>query len=109
MGQLTRSGHSTLLSYAIQQIEQFRSQGEDFAMQHKDSEYMGQFEEELQTAVLQAIPEEKRLQGLSVEKRLQGLSPEEVLARFTPEQMAEALSAEQAARLWEILVRKQQH
>jgi len=126
MGQLTWSGHASLLSYAIQQIEQFRSQGEDFAMQHKDSEYMGQFEEELQTAVLQAIPEkllqrlsvekrlqgltvESRLQGLTVESRLQGLSPEEVLSRFTPEQMAEALRAEQAARLREILVRKQQH
>ena len=46
------------------QIQQFRKFGEDFAMQHKDSEYLGEVEEELQTAVLEAIPAEKRLRGL---------------------------------------------
>ncbi len=42
-------------------------------MQHADTEYMGELEEKLQTAVLETIP---------VEKRLRGLSPEEVLAAF---------------------------
>ncbi len=49
------------------QVQQFRSLGEDFAMQHKDSEYLGEVEEELQTAVLEAIPAEKRLRGLPPE------------------------------------------
>ena len=57
-------------------------------MQHTGTEYMGQLEEELQTAVLETIPVEKRLRGLPPEERLRGLSPEEVLKRFTPEEVA---------------------
>jgi len=96
-----------LLCYTLQQIEQFRSLGEEFAMQHADTEYMGELEEELQTAVLEAIPVERRLRGLPAEERLRGLSPEEVLRRFTPEQVAGGLSDEQAARLRELLERRQ--
>jgi len=59
---------------------------------------LGELEDELQTAVLDAIP---------VEKRLQGLSPGEVLLRFTPEGFAAGLSEEQAARLRELLERRQ--
>jgi len=87
-----------LLCYTLQQIEQFRSLGEEFAMQHADTEYMGELEEELQTAVLEAIPVERRLRGLPAEERLRGLSPEEV---------AGGLSDEQAARLRELLERRQ--
>jgi hypothetical protein len=96
-----------LLCYTLQQIEQFRSLGEEFVMQHADTEYMGELEEELQTAVLEAIPVERRLRGLPAEERLRGLSPEEVLRRFTPEQVAGGLSDEQAARLRELLERRQ--
>ena len=66
-------------------------------MQHKDSEYLGEVEEELQTAVLEAIPAEKRLRGLPPEARVRGLSPEELLG---------GLSEEQAARLRELLERR---
>ena len=86
-----------LLYYMLQQVQQFRSLGEDFAMQHKDSEYLGEVEEELQTAVLEAIPAEKRLRGLPPEARVRGLSPEELLG---------GLSEEQAARLRELLERR---
>jgi len=115
IGELRRRGHAPLLWYALQQIEQFRKGGEEFAMQHTDCEYMVPLEEELQMAVLQSIPVEKRLQGLSPEDRVQGLSPEdrvrglapdEVLRRFTPEELAAGLSEEQAARLRELLERR---
>ena len=96
-----------LLCYTLQQIEQFRSLGEEFAMQHTDTETIGELEEELQTAVLEAIPVERRLRGLPAEERLRGLSPEEVLRRFTPEQVAGGLSDEQATRLRELLERRQ--
>ena len=76
-------------------------------VQHADMEYMGELEEELQTAVLEAIPVERRLRGLPAEERLRGLSPEEVLRRFTPEQVAGGQSDEQAARLRELLERRQ--
>ena len=36
--QLTRTGYGMLLCYTLQQIEQFRSLGEEFAMQHADTE-----------------------------------------------------------------------
>ena len=97
-GQLQQTGHELLLYYMLQQIEQFRNLGKEFAMQHTGTETMGELADDLQTAVLQAMP---------VEKRLRGLSPEEVLRRYTPEELASGLSEEQAARLRELLEPKQ--
>jgi len=105
--QLTRTGHGMLLCYTLQQIEQFRSLGEEFVMQHADTEYMGELEEELQTAVLEAIPVERRLRGLPAEERLRGLPAEERLRGLSPEEVAGGLSDEQAARLRELLERRQ--
>jgi hypothetical protein len=114
---LRATDHAALLSYILQQIQQFRSLGEDFAMQHTDSELLGQVEEELQAAVLQAIPVEKRLQGLSadeilqaisVEQRLRGLSAQERVSGLSPEELAAALSKEQIKRLWELIERNKQ-
>jgi len=121
--ELTRTGHGRLLHYVLQQVAQFRGLGEDFAMQHKDSEYMGELEGDLQTAVLdliplekvlesiekrlQGLPPEERLRGLPPEERLRGLRPDEVLRRFTPEEFAAGLSEEQAERLRELLERRQ--
>ena len=86
-----------LLCYMLQQIEQFRRLGEEFAMQHAGTETMSELEEELQTAVLETISIEKRLRGLPAEERLRGLSPEQVVG---------GLSAEQAACLRELLERR---
>ena len=87
----------------LQQIQQFRKFGEEFAMQHKDSEYLGEVEEELQMAVLEAIPAERYarrlrerpndelqtavLEAIPTEKRVRGLSPEEVLGGLSEEQV----------------------
>jgi hypothetical protein len=60
--------HRALLYYMLQKVQQFQSLGEDFAVQHKDSEYLGELKEELQTAVLEATPAEKRLRGLPPEE-----------------------------------------
>ena len=97
ISRLRNTGHAVLLAYMLQQVHHFRTQGEDFAMQHTDTQFLGPLEEELLTAVLQAAP---------VEKRLEGLSPEEVLRRYTPEEFAAGLTEEQAARLRELLNRK---
>jgi len=104
---LRRTGHTSLLHYMLQQIGQFRKLGEDFAMQHTDTEYLGELEDELQMAVLETIPIEKRLRGLPAEERLRGLSPDDVLRGFTPEGFARGLSKEEAARLREQLERRQ--
>jgi Mg/Co/Ni transporter MgtE len=109
----------------LQQVQQFRSLGEDFAMQHKDSEYLGEVEEELQTAVLDAIPAERIvrrvardpnddlqtavLEAIPAEKRLRGLSPEERLRGLSLEELLGGLSKEQAARLREFLENGQGH
>jgi hypothetical protein len=95
-----------LLYYMLQQVQQFRSLGEDFAMQHQDSEYLGEVEEELQTAVLEAIPAEKHLRGLLPEKRVCGLPPEARVRGLSPEELLGGLSEEQAARLRELLERR---
>ena len=104
--ELRQTGHELLLCYMLQQVAQFRNLGEDFAMQHAGTEYLGEVEDELQ-AVLDAIPAENRLRGLQPEERLRGLRPEERLRGLTPEEMASGLTEEQAERLRELLDRRQ--
>ena len=106
ISELRNAGHGALLAYVLQQIQQFRTLGEDFAMQHTDTQYLGPLEEELLTAVLQAAPVEKRLEGLSAEERVRGLAPEERVRGLAPEELAAGLTPEQAARLRELLERK---
>jgi hypothetical protein len=96
--QLTRTGHVAVLYYMLQQVQQFRSLGEEFAMQHKDSEYMAEVEEELQTAVLEGIPAEKRLRGLAAEDRLRGLAAEDRLRGLPAEDRLRGLPAEERLR-----------
>ncbi len=96
--QLTRTGHMALLWYMLQQVQQFRSLGEDFAMQHKDSEYLGEVEEELLTTVLAGLPPEDRLRGLAPEERLRGLAPEERLRGLAPEERLRGLAPEERLR-----------
>lgn len=115
MEQLIRTGHAALVWYMLQQVQQFHSLGEDFAMQHTESEYLGELEVDMLTSVLEAAPEDvlasvltaapeemlaRVLKTIPVEKRLRGLPPEELAA---------GLSDEQAARLWELLERKRGH
>jgi hypothetical protein len=113
--QLTHTGHVDLLCYMLQQVQQFRRFGEDFAMQHKDSEYLGEVETELRAAVLEAIPPEERLRGLPPEERLRGLPPEERLRGLPPEERLRGvsfdelilnLSEDQVAQLREALERR---
>ncbi len=66
---LTESGHTALLCYILQQIQQFQLHREDFAMQHTAVEYMDEVSEELKASVIAAIPAEERLRGLSPEER----------------------------------------
>jgi hypothetical protein len=87
--ELRKTGHAVLGYYVLQQIQQFRRLGEDFAMQHTDTDRLGELEEELPAAVLESIPVEKRLQGLSPEDRVQGLSLEERTAGLSEKQLAE--------------------
>jgi hypothetical protein len=108
--QLMRSGHGVLLGYMLQQVQQFLSLGEAFAMQHTGSEYMTEVEDELLTSVLESIPPERRLQGLSPERRLQGLSPQEfqellralplqeLLRGLAPEERLQGLAPEERLR-----------
>lgn len=96
--ELTRTGHAALLHYMLQQIKQFRSLGEDFAMQHAYSKDLREVEEELVTQLLESVPAERRVRGLPAEERLRGLSLEERLAGLSPED---------AARLRELLERQQ--
>ena len=124
IGQLQQTEHKVWLYYMLQQIEQFRTLGKEFAMQHTGTETMGELAEELQTAFLEAMPVEKRLRGLPAEDRLRGLPAEDRLRGLpaedrlrglpaedrlrglSPEELAGGLSEEQAARLRKLLERK---
>jgi len=96
--QLTDAGHLGLLYYALQQVAQFRRSGERFTMDHKDVKYMGEVEEELQMAVLESIPTEKRLQGIPPEERLQGIPPEQWLRGLPPEERLRGLGLTERLR-----------
>ena len=92
---LTESGHTALMYYILQQIQQFQLRREDFVMQHTAVEYMDQVSEELKASVIAAIPAEDRLRGLSVKERLQGLPTEEFLRGLTPEELLQGLPPEE--------------
>ena len=84
---LKSAGCAPILSYALQQIHQFLTLGEEFAMQHADTEYLGEWDEDLKTAVLDLIAPEERLRGLSPEDRLRGLPPEDRLRGLSDEEL----------------------
>ncbi len=94
---LARGGQGPLVQYMVQQIRQFDSE-EDLAMQQALSENLAELADELFTKMIEEAP---------AERRLRGLSPEELLRVMSPEQLVAALSDEQAARLRELLDRKQ--
>ncbi len=90
-------------------------------MQYADSEKLEGLEEDMLAKILEWVPAERRMRGLSPEKLAAALSDEEdLLAKIlecvpaerrvrglSPEQLAAALSDEEAARLREVLERKQ--
>ena len=112
---LVSGGQGPLVHFMVQQIRQFDTE-EDIAMQQALSENLAELADELFTKMLEeapaeqrlrGLPPEERLRGLSPEERLRGLSPEELLRELSPEELAAALSDEKAARLRELLERKQ--
>ena len=112
---LRGTGRTPILYYMLQQIQQFRELGEGFAMQHTETAYLGELEEELKTAVLEAIPPEDRLRGLtpedlrhtfSPEELLRGLPPEDRLRGLPPEDRLRGLNPEELEQLRELLERK---
>jgi hypothetical protein len=93
---LRQAGYTELVGYMFQQIEQFKSQGEEFAMQHFGSEdEMWQVMRDIvagltleeQLDMFKTLPPEARLKTLLPEERLKGLSPEERLKGLTPEEL----------------------
>jgi hypothetical protein len=75
----------------ISWLNRIRKSGERFMMDHKDVKYMGEVEEELQIAVLESIPPERRMRGIPPEERLQGIPPEEWLRGMPPEERLRGL------------------
>lgn len=72
--QLRQEGHAPLVTYVVQQIEQFRQRGEEFAMQH-----LGADEEldKVLRGILSRLPLKERLEGSTPEQLVEVLSPEE--------------------------------
>ncbi|MGH7202121.1 MAG: hypothetical protein ACREJB_16065, partial [Planctomycetaceae bacterium] len=70
MEELSTGGHEIVLQYVMQQVQQFHTLGEGFAMQHTETQQMDRLLQEYR---------KKFLEQLSSEERLEGLSPEEIL------------------------------
>ena len=76
-------------------------------MQQALSENLEELQEQLLTNMLERTPHERMLQLLSPEERVRGLSSEELLRALPAEQFVAGLSAGEAARLRELLERKE--
>jgi hypothetical protein len=79
---LHQGGYTELVVYLAQQINQFRLQGQEFAMQHLGAQ--DELKRVLRDLWATMTPEE-RSEVFPVEERLKGLSPEELLRGLTPE------------------------
>jgi hypothetical protein len=64
-------------------------------------------DEELVTKMLEELPAERRLSGLPPEDRLRGLPPEERVRGLSVEELLASLTDEQAARLRQLIDRKE--
>jgi hypothetical protein len=113
---LMQSGNVLVLYFVFQQIQRFRGQGKEFAMQHAHADRLWELEEELKTnfldqlspeerlrglppeAILHGFSPEDRLRGLPVEDRLRGLPPEERLRGLPPEERLRGVPAEERLR-----------
>jgi hypothetical protein len=100
------TGHANFVAFIVQQIQQFRRQREDFAMQHIDTHLMDAAWEDIERLVLSIATPQKRLEGIPAEVRLEGLSPEERLEGLSPEVRLEGLSDEELQRLQELLQKR---
>jgi hypothetical protein len=109
---LMQTDSVSVLYYVFQQIQWFRDQGKEFAMQHAHSEHIVEWEEDLKTSFLRSLPvedllrsllPEERLRGLPPEERLRGLPPEERLRGLPPEEIVRSLSPEASKRLRQLL------
>jgi hypothetical protein len=129
--ELTHEGYSGLTWYAVQLMHQINTHREDFAVptgavdefakldvnvlrdflatvdENVVRDFLASLDEKLVRDFLATLPDDLRLRGLSPEEVLRGLSPEEVLRVLTPEELAAAMTDEQAARLRELLDRRQ--
>jgi len=94
-----------LVVYAAQQVHQFRTK-EDFALQHADSQYLEQVENDLLAKIMEWAPLEHRLRGLPAEERVRGLAPAERVRGLAPEERLAGITDEEIARLRELLERK---
>jgi hypothetical protein len=95
---LMQSGNVLVLYFVFQQIQRFRGQGKEFAMQHAHADHLWELEEELKATFLDQLSPEERLRGLPPEERLRGLPSEAVLHGFSPEERLRGLLPEERLR-----------
>ncbi len=101
--QLRQVGYTELVVYLAQQVQQFKLQGEAFAMQHLGAE------DEMNRVlceILYSLPVEQRVALLSEREILEHFSVDKLLANIPLEQLLQVLSAEQREELRKLLARK---
>ncbi len=116
---LRDGGYTELVVYLAQQVQQFHSLGEEFAMQHLGAEkdlakVMREIYESMSPKerlevfgtdprLEKSLSPEERLEGISAEERLQSLSPDERLKGLSPEERLQGLTPEQLEQLRRLL------
>jgi hypothetical protein len=110
--QFKQAGYDTLMVYLLQQVEQFKIRGEEFAMTHLGAEDdMKQVLQDLcailtpesRAEILAHASVEERLAGIPPEQRLAGIPLEQRLAGIPPEQRLKGLTPEELERLRQLL------
>jgi hypothetical protein len=87
MKALERTGRGRLLHFVFQQIQHFRRLGKEFAMQHTQTDYLGELEEDLKAEFLAELSTEDRLRGIPPEDRLRGIPPEDRLRGLSEKEL----------------------
>lgn len=80
--QLRQGGYGTMVVYLARQVQQFKQQGKEFAMQHLDTE------EEMKAVmrdIWDSMTLEERLEVTPFEQIFQKLPPEEVVKQLSPQ------------------------
>jgi hypothetical protein len=111
------TGRAEILHFVYQRIEQFKTRGEEFAMQNKDAPVMDKSWEEFQEYVLKTTPRENferilhrnkgilenLLKGIPTEELLQNIPTEELLHHLSPEEIVCALDEKEREQLRRLL------
>jgi hypothetical protein len=73
----------------LQQIEQFKKAGEEFMIQHTDTEIMEEIDKAVREQVIATCTPEERLRGIPVEELLRHISLKDAVAKLSQQELVQ--------------------